>query len=89
MAASKNIRLAVVEDHQVVRKALVKMLNEKENYDVVIEASNGQEFLDKIAKKNSRCSIARYGNADHEWVTSSSSIKKKWFYDKNCDVDNV
>jgi two-component system response regulator DegU len=51
MAASKNIRLAVVEDHQVVRKALVKMLNEKENYDVVIEASNGQEFLDKIAKK--------------------------------------
>jgi DNA-binding NarL/FixJ family response regulator len=27
------------------------MLNEKENYDVVIEASNGQEFLDKIAKK--------------------------------------
>jgi DNA-binding NarL/FixJ family response regulator len=51
MAVSKNIRLAVVEDHQVVRKALVKMLNEKENYDVVIEASNGQEFLDKIAKK--------------------------------------
>lgn len=52
MAASNNIRLAIVEDHQVVRKALVKMLNEKENYDVVVEASNGQEFLDNIAKKS-------------------------------------
>lgn len=48
MIKLKNIRLAIVEDHQVVRKSLVKMLSDTANYDVVIEASNGHEFLDKL-----------------------------------------
>jgi DNA-binding NarL/FixJ family response regulator len=47
-----KIKIAIVEDHQVVRKALVKMLNDKDNFNVLVEASNGQEFLDKIKVSN-------------------------------------
>lgn len=44
--SSIKIKLALVEDHTIVRTALGKMLNEIEQFQVVLETSNGQEFLD-------------------------------------------
>lgn len=47
---NQKIKIAIVEDHHLVRKALVKMLNDKDNFDVLVEASNGQEFLEQLER---------------------------------------
>jgi DNA-binding NarL/FixJ family response regulator len=45
------IRIAVVEDHTIVRQGLAEMLAKNEHIEVIIEAENGQEFLDLLANK--------------------------------------
>ncbi len=45
---SDKIKIALVEDHEVVRTAIGRLLNEIEGFQVVIEVANGQEFLDNF-----------------------------------------
>ncbi|GEL76927.1 response regulator transcription factor [Tenuibacillus multivorans] len=40
-----NIKVLLVDDHEVVRKGLIYFLNTKEHIEVVGEASNGEEAL--------------------------------------------
>lgn len=46
-----NVRIAVVEDHTVVRQSLVFMLKKEPQIVVVFQAANGQECLDRLAKQ--------------------------------------
>jgi len=48
---SSKIKIALVEDHEVVRNALAKMLAEVPNFDFVFEAEHGQDFLDQLKTK--------------------------------------
>ncbi len=48
---SQKIRLALVEDLEIVRMGIGKMLAEIPGCDYVFEASNGQDFLDQLATK--------------------------------------
>lgn len=41
-------KIAVVDDHPIIRFGLRKMLNEMKNVEVVFEACNGKEFVDNI-----------------------------------------
>ncbi len=43
-----TVRVAVVEDHTVVRQALVLMLKKEPQVIVVFHAENGKEFLDQL-----------------------------------------
>jgi DNA-binding NarL/FixJ family response regulator len=43
------LRVAVVEDHQLVRHSLVVTLKKEPQVVVACQASNGQEFLDQLA----------------------------------------
>lgn len=45
------IRIAIVEDHTIVRKGLAEILAKNERIEVIIEAENGQEFLEQLVKK--------------------------------------
>ena len=45
------IRIAVVEDHTIVREALANMLAKNKRFEIIIEAENGQDFLDQLAQK--------------------------------------
>lgn len=47
----KKIKVGVVEDHDMVRQGLVKMLDEDEGIRVVFEASNGAEALEELKNK--------------------------------------
>jgi DNA-binding NarL/FixJ family response regulator len=42
------VRVAVVEDHTVVKQALVLLLKKEPNVVVAFHAENGQDFLDKL-----------------------------------------
>ena len=49
--SSQKIRLALVEDLEIVRTGIGKMLAEIPGCDYVFEAINGQDFLDQLATK--------------------------------------
>lgn len=42
------MKVAIVDDHQLFRKSLAHLLNSFEGIEVVFQANNGKEFLDKI-----------------------------------------
>ncbi|MCZ6636376.1 MAG: response regulator transcription factor [bacterium] len=45
---SESIRILVVDDHPVVRDGLIAMLSTQPDFKVVGQASNGEEFLQKL-----------------------------------------
>lgn len=45
---NKKIKLIVADDHPLLRQGLLFILNKNENFDIVGQASNGQEALDLI-----------------------------------------
>jgi DNA-binding NarL/FixJ family response regulator len=46
-----KIKIGIVDDHQLFLKSLALMLQSFNNYDVVIEASNGKNLQEKIEYK--------------------------------------
>ncbi|WP_298297727.1 response regulator transcription factor [Hydrotalea sp.] len=54
MIGNANIpayKVAVVDDHVLLRKALARLICSFENYGVAFEASNGKEFIAKLSKQ--------------------------------------
>ncbi|MCR9173377.1 MAG: response regulator transcription factor [bacterium] len=46
---AKTINIAVVDDHQLFRKGLIKLIHSlSDSYKVVFEASNGEDFLSRM-----------------------------------------
>lgn len=45
---SNIIKIAVAEDHEVVRKGVISLINGFGGFDVIIEAGNGKELFDKL-----------------------------------------
>jgi two-component system invasion response regulator UvrY len=48
-AATKKIQVAIVDDHNLLRKALAKLISSFENYAVLFEGDSGKEIKAKIA----------------------------------------
>lgn len=47
-----TIKLAIVEDHAIIRLALAEYLRRQSELEVVLEAGNGKIFLEKIRETN-------------------------------------
>jgi DNA-binding NarL/FixJ family response regulator len=47
----KPIRIAVVDDHAMVREGFISRLKENEELEVVLDAGNGIELLEKLKKR--------------------------------------
>ena len=45
-----KIQLAVVDDHNLFRKGMISILRQVPDFEVVMEATNGQEFLEKLTE---------------------------------------
>lgn len=46
------IKIAIVDDHALLRNALAAIVNKTGNFSVVLEAGNGSELIDKIQDGN-------------------------------------
>ncbi len=46
-----KIQIAVVDDHSLFRKGMISILQQVPDFEVVVEAVNGQDFLDKLQKQ--------------------------------------
>ena len=40
--------IALADDHHLIRKALVELINRFEGFEVLFDVDNGQEFLDRL-----------------------------------------
>ena len=40
--------LALIDDHALIRKALKDLINHFENFEVVLDAANGKDFIDQL-----------------------------------------
>lgn len=47
---SRNIQVAIADDHSLLRSALAKLINTFEGYTVVMEADNGKDLTEKMVK---------------------------------------
>lgn len=47
------IKVALIDDHTLVRSALAEMINRFENCIVTLQATNGQEFIELLANESS------------------------------------
>ncbi|HEX3009702.1 MAG TPA: response regulator transcription factor [Bacteroidales bacterium] len=52
-----KVKVAIADDHAMVRFGLRKMLDAMENIEVVIEASNGKELVDSLSLKEPELAI--------------------------------
>jgi len=48
----KKIKIGVVDDQQLFRKGLISLLNEFDDLEVVLEAENGKDLLNKLTVKD-------------------------------------
>lgn len=46
-----RIKLALVDDHNLFRRGIASILGQVADFELVLEASNGQEFIEKIPRK--------------------------------------
>ena len=42
--------IALIDDHNLMRTALKELINRFDHFEVVLEAANGKEFIDKLAQ---------------------------------------
>ncbi len=47
----RKIRLALCDDHNLFRLGMASILNQIADFDLILEAANGQDLLDKVARK--------------------------------------
>ena len=46
------IKIAVADDHTMLREALSRLINTWDNCKVIVEAESGQKLIDRIDSKN-------------------------------------
>jgi len=74
------IRILVVDDHTIVRQGLKQILGEEKDMNVVEEASNGQEALQKIGKSEYDCvllDISMPGRSGLEVLKDIKALRPK------------
>lgn len=54
---SKNINVALVDDHTLIREGIKMLIQSLPGYSVVLECSNGKELTDKLSASGNRIDI--------------------------------
>ena len=73
-----NIKIALVDDHKIVRDGIKTLLNSQSDIEVVAEASSGQEILSKIKEHSIDIIIMDINMPDGDGITATKQIKEKY-----------
>jgi NarL family two-component system response regulator LiaR len=74
---SDNIRVLVVDDHPVVRKGLIAMLDTEEGIQVVGEASNGADAVDQAVALQPQVVLMDLVMPEMDGIEATRQIKQK------------
>ena len=76
MRAKKTI--AVVDDQYLFRQGLISLLKEYDEFDVIMEASNGKEFLDKLRAKQPHIVLMDLEMPVMDGIETTIALKKEF-----------
>lgn len=76
---SRKIRIAIADDHEIVRAAVKKQLNEF-GFEVIIEGGDGKELIDQIEGSASLpdVCILDVNMPNMDGFQTTEAIKSKW-----------
>ncbi len=78
----KLVKIALVDDHMLVLSSLEKLINTFDGYHVIVKASNGQDFIEKLAETELQPDIVLLDNnmpimngfQTLQWIRSSQPL---------------
>jgi two-component system, NarL family, response regulator DegU len=71
----EKIRVAIADDHTIFRRGVVSILRNNEDFDVVYEASNGQELMDGIPVYNPQVVLMDLNMPVLDGIRATTKIK--------------
>ncbi|MDX1640306.1 MAG: response regulator transcription factor [Balneolaceae bacterium] len=71
-----DIKIALVDDHKIVRDGIKTMLESQQDIEVVSEASNGKEFLEKVDKHLVDLVIMDINMPEMDGITATKELKE-------------
>jgi len=93
------MKIAIVDDHKILRNGLKMLLSEMDKIEVVIEASNGKEFIDQLENNvpdlviidinmpvmngDEAIKIARQRYPDIKFIVLSMNSDEQYFHKMN------
>ncbi|MEA5405533.1 response regulator transcription factor [Arcicella sp. DC2W] len=78
MSNLTKIRIAVTDDHALFRRGLVSLLSLNDDFEVVLEASNGQELIDNIAETHPNIVLMDLNMPILDGIRATERIKKQF-----------
>ena len=74
------IKIALADDHTILRKGLAEILSKFDNFEVVMEAGDGQELVDKLktAKTLPDICILDINMPVMNGYETANAIRKTW-----------
>ena len=78
--ATKTITIAIADDHTILRKGVIELINSFDNIQVIIEAVNGKDLIEKLetAPKLPDICIIDINMPELNGYETASMLKKKW-----------
>jgi DNA-binding NarL/FixJ family response regulator len=73
---SDQLRILVVDDHDIARKAVCVVLGSRESIEVCGEASDGEEAIEKALQMNPDCIIMDVYMPKMDGLSAANQIKK-------------
>jgi two-component system, NarL family, response regulator DegU len=78
MPQSNPIRIAIADDHALFRRGMASLLKTVADFEVVLEASNGQELVDQIPEIKPDLVIMDLKMPVMDGMQATEFIKNKW-----------
>ncbi|MFT4601889.1 MAG: DNA-binding NarL/FixJ family response regulator [Arenicella sp.] len=75
---NKVVQIGIAEDQTLFRQGLIQILNGLDNIEVVLEAVNGQEFLDRLKKQKIDIAFLDYKMPILNGAKTAKLISKKY-----------
>ncbi|SFC11091.1 response regulator [Spirosoma endophyticum] len=75
----EKIKIAITEDHRLLRESIKMLLEKNGDFDVLIEALDGQDLLDKLEKSTSIDLILIDINMPGmDGIEATGIVKQRW-----------
>lgn len=74
----KTIKIALADDHSLFRKGLISLLKEYKSFNILFEASNGAELLEKLKTKTPDVILLDLEMPGMSGFETVPSLKKKY-----------
>lgn len=73
-----NVKIALADDHKIVRDGIKTMLESQPEIDVVVEASNGNEIIEKLQNTAVDLVVMDISMPEKDGIQATKELKEKY-----------